>query len=117
MAANPRRGPYKAVILSQFQSIAMQMEEFITTGPRDPFDDGQDDGQDGLTRQQSIHFPQRLGGVEAWSGVDLRDYNLAELTEAPPIIKLSHAATRRLLSGAYRLAPAGLKNEPVDASM
>lgn len=110
MAANPGGGPYKAVVLSRFQDIAMRMEDLITTGPQVPFDDSQ-------PRQQSIHFPQRLGGVEAWPGVDLRDYNLTELTEAPPIIKLPHAATRKLLGGAYRLAPAGLNNEPVDASM
>lgn len=114
MAANHGAGPNKAVALSRFQSIAMQMEDLITRGPGDPFSAGR---QGRLAQQQSIQFPQRLGGVEAWPGVDLRDYNLTELTEAPPIIKLRHAATRKLLSGACRLAPAGLNNEPVDASM
>lgn len=113
MAANPGARRDQAELLKRFQSIAMQMEDFITIGPQDPFSGGQ---QGRLARQQSIRFPQRLGGVEAWPGVDLRDYNLTELTEAPPIIKLPHAATRNLLSGAYRLAPAGLNNEPVDAS-
>lgn len=80
MAANPGGGPYKAVVLKRFQDIAMRMEDLITTGPQVLFDDSR-------PRQPSIHFPQRLGGVEAWPGVDLRDYNLAELTEAPPTIR------------------------------
>lgn len=41
MAANPGGGPYKAVVLSRFQDIAMRMEDLITTGPQVPFDDSQ----------------------------------------------------------------------------
>jgi hypothetical protein len=113
MAVNPGSGPHRAVDLGLFQDIAIRMEEHITRGIRRPWIPTEKERD----RQDSIQFPQRLGGVEMWPGVDLRDYNLTELIEAAPIIKLPYAATRPLLSGAYRLAPAGPSNEPVDASM